>query len=60
MEACIQRSREIILEGRLIHITLEVIARICTIVTTAIKLINIIVKAIAKIADRVSSNQKKK
>ena len=56
MEACIQPSREIFLEGRLIHITLEVIMSICAIVATPFA----IAAAIITIVGFVRSDKKKK
>ena len=39
MEACIQLSREIFLEGRLMHITLDSIKDICVIVLMVLQII---------------------
>ena len=60
MEACIQHSREIFLEGRLIHIALEVIVAICTVVTIIFKMIEAVVKTILMIVDRVRDYKQKK
>ena len=42
MEACVQLSREINLEGRLIRITLEVVVGICTVILAIIAIVEFV------------------
>jgi len=42
MEACVQHSREIFLEGRLIQISLEIVVGICTIILTIIAIVEFV------------------
>ena len=60
MEACIQPSREMILEGRLIHIAFEVIVGICTVVVAVFKAIEAVAKTIIMIVDRARAKKRKK
>ena len=55
-----QPSREIFLEGRLMHIAFEVIVGICTVMVAVFKAIEAAIKAIIMIADRVRAKKRKK
>ena len=60
MEACIQHSREIFLEGRLMHITMEVLVAICTVIAVFFKMIEAVVKTVFTIVDCVRDYKRKK
>ena len=53
-------SREIFLEGRLMHIAFEAIVGICTVIVAVFKLIETVAKTIIMIVDRVRANKRKK